>query len=104
MLLSSRFDNEVGISRGRVVQLGFTLDKTAHGWGISVGGIPQLVDLIARAGKVVVRVVQRDFLLVGTSADLEGLVVHSVVGVGVGIAESDVVQAVDALVEVPVTG
>ena len=102
--LGIRFDHEVGISRGSIVLIGLAFDKSTHSSDVLVGRIPFLVDLVARPSEVVVGVVEWNFLLVGASADLEGFVVDGVVGIGVGIAEGNVFQVIDACVKVPVTG
>ena len=81
--------------------LGVSLEVGAHWRYVRCGGhcvydgTYFAVDLVRDTSEVVVRVLQGDLSLVGTSTDLNGLVVDGVVGVGVRVAELLVDQVVN---------
>lgn len=80
------------------------LDETTNVGDVLLGDVPLAEDLVGDSGKVVIRIGQRNFGLVWTSADIQWLSPHSPIGVGVFVAVVNVAQVVDVRVEVPVAG
>jgi len=66
LFLGLSVDDKGGVAGGFRVLLGLALDETAHGGVVGVGGLPLLVDFVGDTGEVVVGVLERDFIFVGS--------------------------------------
>ena len=86
LFLSVSLDDKGSITRGSAVLLALALNEATHARGVIRSWRPGSVDLVAGTSKVVVRVNKRDFVLVGTSADVQGFAPDCPVGVGVLVA------------------
>jgi hypothetical protein len=104
LLLGESLDDERSVAGCGVICIGLALHKSTHGRDVILGRRPSLVELITRPRKVVVGVVERDFLFIWTGADGQGHAIDGVVGIGVVVAVLNVAQIVNVRVEVPVPG
>lgn len=80
------------------------LYEASHVRDIILGHIPFPEYLVGDTGKVVIRILKRNFGLVWCCADLERLPPYCPIRIGVFIAVCDVAEVVDSWVKVPVAG
>ena len=104
LLLTIGFDDERGIPRGFVILVGLSFNKPLHVWNIRLGRIPFLVDFITGTTKVVIWILQRDFVFIWPRADGNWFSPDSPIRIGIWVAVGHVPQVVNIRVKVPVTG